>query len=108
MFSILDKEAWPRKHTFDFYKDFEDPFTSICARVEITDLLKKCKSSELNFTAASMFCSLRAVNEIQAFRLRLVGEEVRDYQVIHGGTTVLRDDDSFSYFYFDFVEDLSG
>ncbi|NNE28912.1 MAG: hypothetical protein HKN16_04725, partial [Saprospiraceae bacterium] len=27
---------------------------------------------------------------------------------IHGRTTVLRDHDSISYFYFDFVEDLSG
>ena len=102
MYDVIELETYYRRHTFNFYKDFEDPFFSITTNMDVTDLVKKTRSSDLNFFAASMHSSLCAINDLEAFRLRLHEGELRRYHTIHGGTTVLREDETFSFSYFDF------
>jgi chloramphenicol O-acetyltransferase type A len=52
------------------------------------------------------YFALRAANEIEPFRYRLREGQVIVHDVIHGGTTVLLPNDSFTMAYFDYTDDF--
>jgi chloramphenicol O-acetyltransferase type A len=51
---------------------------------------------------AYLFVSLKAANEIEAFRYRLRGKRVLIHDTIHAGSTVLNQDETFSFCYFSY------
>lgn len=108
MTSDLDIERWPRRHLFDFFKDYENPFFNVCANIDITALLSLGRSTEtLSLSLAYLFFSLKAANEVEPFRYRLRGDQVVIHDRIHGGSTLLLDDQTFKFYYFDFDEDFA-
>lgn len=103
----LDLENWPRREHFHFFRDFELPFFNLCADVDVTDLLSGCRQpGGPSFFAAAAHCSLQAVNEVEEFHYRLDGDGVAVYDVIHGGTTVMMPNETFSFAYFDWDPDF--
>ena len=50
----------------------------------------------------SLYLSLKAANEIEALRYRLREGRVLVHEVIHGSSTVLRDDGTFGFAYFEY------
>lgn len=102
----LDIDNWHRRHHYEFFKDYEVPFFNLCANVDVSNLFERSQKEDgPSFFLASLFLSLQAANEIEPFRYRLDAEGVVVEEVIHGGTTVLRRDETFGFAYFDF--DLS-
>ena len=102
MEKYLDIESWNRKQQFYFFKDFDNPFFNICANLDLTELVKYVKSKGISFFQASLYLSLKAANEIESFRYRLRGDKVIVHNNIHGGSTILNEDETFSYGYFDY------
>jgi chloramphenicol O-acetyltransferase type A len=108
MFREIEIEKWKRKTTFQFFRNFENPFFNLTAPVDATNLYRFCKASQLSFALASLFYSLQTANEIPEFRLRLMGEKLIEYETIHATQTILNDDETFSFCYFEFTDDLFG
>lgn len=107
MTTYLDIDSWPRRKHFAFFRDFELPFFNLCANVDVTRVLEHCRRPDgPSFAIASFYLSLRAVNDIECFRYRLRGQRVLVHDVIHGGTTTLRGDDTFGFGYFDYDPDF--
>jgi len=103
----LDLDSWNRRQHFDLYKDYEKPFFNICAAVDVTALRELCRRPQgPSFFLASLHLSMKAANEVEPFRYRLRGDRVLIHDVIHGGSTVLRDDDTFGFGYFDYDQDF--
>ncbi|MFT3820370.1 MAG: CatA-like O-acetyltransferase [Rubrivivax sp.] len=50
---------------------------------------------------------MRAANELEPFRYRLDGPRVRVFDVVHGSTAVLRDDDSIAFADLDWDRDFA-
>lgn len=105
MYDVLDISNWTRKKAFDFFKSFDDPFFNITGNLEVSGLLSYCKSYNYSFSRAAMYCCLKTANESEAFRLRLVDGEVRRFHQVNGSITILREDESFCFSYFDFKRD---
>jgi chloramphenicol O-acetyltransferase type A len=112
MFQEIDLENWERKATFEFFRNYEDPFFNITANLNITRLYDFCKSNSLAFSLAVLFYSLETANEIREFRLRIVDEKVVEFDRIEATQTILNADNTFSFGYyqmkknvFDFVAD---
>ena len=101
MYKEINIDTWKRKNQYDHFKDFDDPFFNITGHIDMTMLYNFCKKEELSFFLASLFCSVEATNEVEAFRLRLLDEKVILYKEIHAGSTILHDDDTFSFCYFE-------
>lgn len=99
----LDLQTWNRREHFYFFKNYEQPFFNICAELEVTPLLQYTKASGLSFFVASLYLSTRTANEIESFRYRLRGERVLVHDVVHAGSTILRDDETFGFCYFDYT-----
>lgn len=98
----LDLELWNRRHHFDNFRSYSDPFFNITAEVDISGLQRHTRERNASFFAASYFLVLKIVNEIEEFRYRIRDDEVVVHDVIHGCCTVLNDDQTFSYCFFDY------
>ncbi len=107
----LDLTTWKRRQHFEFFEDFDRPFWNVCVPVDVTGLYQHCRAAGISFFAATLHRSLIAANEVEEFRYRLrrgtdgrAGVVVHD--VVHGGSTVLRDDETFGFGYFEFDRDF--
>jgi chloramphenicol O-acetyltransferase type A len=98
----IDLESWNRKQHFDNFKCYGDPFFNITAEVEVSGLLRQARERSASFFAASYFLVLKVVNEIEEFRYRIRENEVVVHDAIHGACTVLNDDQTFSFCYFNY------
>jgi chloramphenicol O-acetyltransferase type A len=94
----LDIDSWPRKAAFEFFRAFDKPYFNVCLRLDVAALKATVAALGVGtFTLAYHYLALRLANEHEPFRYRLQGGRVRIHDVVHGGATVLRDDDSFGF-----------
>lgn len=100
MYTEIDIATWPRRATYEFFKDYEDPFFNLTANVDVTNLCKVCKERELSFSLTVLYCSLIAANAIREFRIRLVYGKLIEFDRIEATQTILNDDETFSFAYF--------
>ncbi len=107
MSRYLDVENWPRRQQFEFFKDYHNPFFNICTSVDVGPLLERTGAMEdISFFVAYHFCSMKAANEVEPFRYRLRGDRVLVHDRIHAGTTILLDDENFTFAFFDYDDDF--
>lgn len=103
MHQPFDVENWNRKHTYHFFKTYDDPFFNICSTIEVTRLHAYCKANNYSFNFTLLYYVLRTVNESLEFRLRLLDGKVVLFDTIHCGSTVLHDDNTFTFCYFQYA-----
>jgi chloramphenicol O-acetyltransferase type A len=104
----LDLSGWRRRDHFFFFKDHEQPFFNVCTEVDVSGLVEFAAVERRSFFLGALYASLRAANEIEEFRYRRRGDEVVVHSRVDGGSTVLRDDDTFGFGYFEYGEDYAA
>ena len=108
MAQYLELSTWARREVFEFFRGFDKPYFNICTRLDITDLLELLRRrSHVSVSLAYHYFALRVANEIEPFRYRLRDGKVLVYDVIHGGTTVMLPNESFTLAYFAYDEDFA-
>jgi chloramphenicol O-acetyltransferase type A len=106
MFKELDLETWPRRTTYEFFKNYEDPFFNFTANVDVTRLYAFCKENGLAYSLAGLFYSQQTANAIPEFRIRLVDGKLVQFSEIHATQTILNEDETFSFCYFENKPDV--
>ena len=106
MYSELDLENWPRKAAYEFFRDFEDPFFNFTSSIDVTRFYRFCKGSGLSISLSILYYVLVAVNDIREFRIRIVDGKLVEFDRIHGTQTILNDDETFSFAYFEMRDDV--
>ena len=106
MFTELDICTWPRKATYEFFKDYDDPFFNFTANIDVTHLYRFSRKNNLSFALTALFCSLRAANEIREFRIRLLDGRLVEFDQVEATQTILNDDETFSFCYFEMRDDV--
>ena len=106
MFTELDIDNWPRKSTYEFFKDYEDPFFNFTANVDVTAVYDLCKENGLAISLTLLYYSLVTANQIREFRIRLVDERLVEFDRIHATQTILNEDETFSFAYFEMKDDV--
>ncbi len=101
MFREVDINSWKRKSTYEFFRDFEDPYFNLTANLDVSHLYQFCKKNNLSIALATLYCSLVAVNQINEFKLRLINDKLVEFDKIHATQTILNDDETFSFCYFE-------
>lgn len=101
MFTELDIESWPRKGAYEFFKDYDDPFFNFTANIDITRLYRFAKENDLSIALSSLFHVMTAANEIREFKIRLVDGRLVEFDKIDATQTILNDDETFSFAYFE-------
>lgn len=106
MFREIDLDNWNRKTTFEFFRDYTDPFFNITANLDVTRLREFCRGKGIAFSLANVFFSQAAANSIPEFRCRFFEERIVEFDVVHATQTVLNDDETFSFCYFEQQSDV--
>ena len=107
--TYLDVSTWARRDLFEFFRTYENPYFNICSHLDVTKLIEllRERSDHLSPTLTYHYLALRVANEIEPFRYRLRDDQVLVHEVIHGGTTVLLPNESFTFAYFDYQQDFA-
>lgn len=100
---FINLESWPRRNHFEFFRKYQNPFFNVTIQADVTELAACCQSGGHAYSLASLYLATLAANDIEAFRLRLRGEAVWRHDIVHAGSTVLRNDDTFGFGYFEFT-----
>lgn len=76
MIQTIDRAAWPRRELFDFFSPMSQPFFSVTFRQDVTRLYAFARENRLSFYHSLVYLCTRAVNQVEAFRYALRGEEL--------------------------------
>ncbi len=100
--------TWERRSVFEFFRTFSDPFHSVCVRVDCTETFRLAKREHLSVFLSLVQRALVAANEIDNLKLRVTGGEVWQYETIHAGTAVGRENGTIGFAHFPFRESLGA
>jgi chloramphenicol O-acetyltransferase type A len=103
---IINLKTWNRSEHFAFFNSFPDPFFGVTIEVDISKAYQYCKANNIPFHLFNHFQSIRAVNQSEAFRYRVVDGDVVEFDTIHVTTTIGRDDHSFSFAFIPYSSDF--
>lgn len=108
----IDLATWKRRAHFDFFRGYELPFWNVTVESDVTRLLQRSTApGGPSFFLSTLHAALAAANAVEELRLRIRGgaggDQVIVHDRIHGGSTVLRPDETFAFAYFDFDPDFA-
>ena len=72
----INPAQWPRSESFAFFSSLDQPFYSVCFRVDVTALHAYTKANGLSFYHSMVWLVTQAVNETENLRYTLRGGEV--------------------------------
>jgi chloramphenicol O-acetyltransferase type A len=99
MSTYLDTTTWARRDAFEFFRHFDKPYFNVCVQLDVARLKAALTArGSGGLSLACYFIALRLANLHQPFRLRLEEGRVRVHEVVHGSTTVLREDGESFFF----------
>lgn len=64
----IDPAQWPRSESFAFFSSLDQPFYSVCFRVDVTALHAYTKANGLSFYHSMVWLVTQAVNETENLR----------------------------------------
>ena len=103
----LDQNNWPRKSTYDFFRHFDKPYFNVCVQLDVTDLVSLCRQRRVSSFLAYHYLALKAANDVPEFHYRLRGDQILIHPTVHGGSTLLLPNETFSFVYFDYHDDFN-
>jgi chloramphenicol O-acetyltransferase type A len=104
---FIDLENWERRDHFKFFSGFSDPFWGVTFNVDCTRAYMRSKDENNSFYLYYLYLSLRAVNMIEAFKLRIEDDMPVRYDRIDASATVDRMDGSFGFSCMIYYEDFN-
>jgi len=103
----INLETWPRREHFKIFSAFDHPHFGMCANVDLTTFYPVVKQRGISFNVAIIYVLSRASNAIPEFRYRIRAGKVVEHEIVHPSTTILTDEDLFSFCTFDYTDDFS-
>lgn len=105
MKKLIDIDNWNRKEHFLFFSKFEEPFFGVTVKVDCTTSYLKAKEKGVSFFLYYLFRALKAANEVDNFRYRIIENQAYDFSTINASPTINRPDGTFGFAYMDYFED---
>jgi len=96
-YQLIDLAKWNRGEHFKFYQNASQPWFNIVSDVDATQLMATCKSNNISFFHAYLYLTQVAISQHEAFKVRIVGNEVRIYEDIAVSCAILADDETMRF-----------
>ena len=93
----LNLDTWNRKEHFLFFKQMEEPFFGVTVTIDCTVAYEKAKQLGVSFFTYYLHKTLAAVNAMEPFRYRIIGDEVFIFDRIDASATIIRPDKTFGF-----------
>ena len=103
----IDMQTWSRREHFKVFSAFDHPHAGFCANVDLTTFYPVVKQRGYSITVAIVYVLSRAANAIPEFRYRIRAGKVVEHEIVHPSTTILINEDLFTFCMMDYIEDFS-
>ena len=104
---IIDINHWNRKQHYEHFRAMKDPFFGVTVSFDVTKAYQFSKEKKISFFGRYLHDCMKAINEVDALKLRIEGENVIKYEIIHASPTIMRENKTFGFTFIMFNEDLS-
>lgn len=98
---------WDRREQYLFFSQFEEPFFGTTVSIDCTKAYQEAKRKNESFFLYYLYRAIKAANEIENFRYRIVENKPFLYDLIHASATINRPNNTFGFSYIDFDADES-
>ncbi len=102
----IDIANWKRKEHFEVFNSFDEPLFGVVVRVECSAAHKIAKEKSYSFSLYYLYLSLKAANETEEFRYRIIDDKVFCFDCVGAGTTIFREDQTYGCGYFPYNENI--
>lgn len=86
---LIDMKGYKRARLYDYFNQFEFPFTSFTVNVDIGDFHEQCRSRKYRFFSSLCLAITKSSNEIPEFRHRIVDKTLVEFERVYPAVTVL-------------------
>lgn len=107
MKKVIDFENWNRKEHFEWFNNFDEPFFGIVSEVDCSIAYTNSKKKNIPFYHNYLHKSLKAVNLIEEFRLRIENNNIVCFDKIHASATLNNKDNLYSMSFIEYYENLT-
>lgn len=101
----IDINEWNRKEHYLFFSQFKEPFFGVTVQMEVTQAYRQAKEKGQSFFLYYLYRAMKAANEIENFRYRIVEGEVYLFDRVDASPTINRPDGTFGFAYMDYETD---
>ncbi|MBS1549241.1 MAG: chloramphenicol acetyltransferase [Bacteroidetes bacterium] len=105
MKSKINIDQWNRKEHFLFFSKFTEPFFGVTVKIDVTNAYYKAKENGISFFLHYLYCALKAANQIENFRYRIIDQQVYNFDKVHASPTINRPNGTFGFAYMNYDED---
>jgi chloramphenicol O-acetyltransferase type A len=102
----IDLESWKRKEHFEFFSKMASPIFGIVTEVNCDECYINAKKNGISFFASYLHKSMIAVNAVNELKYRIIENEIVEFDKIHAGLTIGRDDETFGFGFVNFSQDF--
>ena len=91
MVKTIEMETWPRKESFEFFKNYEYPYFNVCSQLEITRTFHYLKKHDVSKYSAILWLLSAAANQVTEIRYRIRDNVVVQHDRVDPAHTLLTD-----------------
>ena len=102
----IDVSKWNRKEHFELFSKMDSPYVGIVTDVDCTNAYRYCKTHKISFFATYLHDSMKAINQVSAFKYRIEEDGVYLYDTLDAGTTIGRPDGTFGFAFMKYDADF--
>ncbi len=103
---IIDVNSWNRKKLYNHFVQLKDPYFGVVIAFDVSKAYQFSKDTGTSFFVKYLHDCMKAINEVDNFRYRIMGNRVVDYETIHASATIAREDHTFGFSFIDYSKDL--
>lgn len=103
----IDLDNWNRKQHFYHFTALSNPYFGVTFPLDVTITYKKCKSAEIGFFVKYLHGCMKAINQVENLRLRIINGKVYDIETVHASATIMRQDKTFGFSWIHYHDDFS-
>jgi chloramphenicol O-acetyltransferase type A len=103
---LLDIESWNRKQHYKHFNAMRDPFFGVTVPFDVSRAYQFSKKESLSFFGKYLHDCMKAINEVEALKLRIENENVIKFDTIHASPTIMRTDNTYGFSFVKYNDDL--
>jgi chloramphenicol O-acetyltransferase type A len=104
---ILDIETWNRKLHYQHFSAMKDPFFGVTIPFDVSKAYEHSKGKKMSFFGKYLHDCMKAINNVDALKLRIEDKKVVKYNVIHASTTIMKADKTYGFSFVKFNKDIN-
>lgn len=103
----IDLNTWNRKQHFNHFSGLADPSFAVTIPFDVTKARQFSKQNKVSFFAKYLHDSMKAINEVENLKYRIIDGKVVEYNTIHASATIMRANNTYGFSFVEFDKNLN-